>query len=106
MIDLAFEEKDVKNTHTFELTCEAESGSPFVMDENDEFLNVASPADMALLPDTPGGSLYRTDEITLIFRDIYTREYTRENVSAQVAQLNEITLSDLSDVILFSNIVP
>ena len=105
MIVISFSEKSVENTHTYELTCTAEGGSPFVRDTSGEFLNIASPADMLLLPDAPtGDSLYRDSEIVLIFRDSDTVAYTKDNILEQITQLNAVTLNNVSGATLFSNI--
>jgi hypothetical protein len=74
------------------------------MNKDDEFLNIASPADMLLLPDTPSGDLYRAASITLIFRAESVRELAEENIQEQIAELNSVTLSDQTDQILYSNI--
>lgn len=104
MITLAFTDKDVDNTHTYELTCTATGGSPFVMDSNDDFLNIASPADMLLIPDVAGGSLYRTDTITMIFRAKSVRQLSQENIEEQIAELNSIDLTAQTNQVLFSNL--
>ena len=105
MIVISFSEKSVKSTHTYELTCTAEGGSPFVRDASGDFLNIASPADMLLLPDAPtGDSTYRDSEIVLIFRDSDTVSYTKDNIIEQIAQLNTVTLNNVSGAVLFSNV--
>ena len=104
MITLDFSYKEVKPTHTFELTCLAIGGNTFVKDDTDTFLNIASPADMILIPDVKGSSLYRDDTITLIFRDSQTREFTEKNIREQVTQLNNVTLTDQTDQVLYSKL--
>jgi len=105
MINLTFSEKEVKNTNTYELTCTAVGGSPFVLDKDDVFLNIASPADMVLISATPDGeSLYRGATITLIFREEHTKLFTIDNIEKQVAELNSIDLVAQQGVTLFSKL--
>ena len=104
MIELSFTYEEVKATNTYEMTCVATGGSPFVKDSDDVFLNIATPSDMALLPDTPGGGLYRSDTITMIFRDDTTRQFTVNNIEEQIGQLNTITLADINGATLYSNV--
>lgn len=105
MITLAFTEKEVRNTHTYELVCNAEGGNPFVKDADDIFLNIASPSDMILHPDTPDGTrIYRDSTVTLIFRDRSTMDFTRDNMQEQIDALNKIILEEKTNELLFSNI--
>jgi hypothetical protein len=106
MITLAFSYNEVKNTHTYELTCVASGGKPFIKDVTDTFLNIASPADILIIPDTSGGPLYRDDTITMIFRDPATRQFTEDNITEQIAELNSITLTAQTGAVLFSKIDP
>lgn len=103
MITLDFSYKDVDKTHTYELTCVATGGNPFVMNSDDEFLNVASPADMILLPDVTGGSLYRASTITLIYRAESVRQLSQLNIEEQVGELNSVDLTAHTNQVLFSN---
>ena len=105
MIEIVFSEKSIEKTHTYELTCTATGGSPFVKNDDNEFLNIASPADMLLLPDSSQGTgLFRDSEITLIFRDSDTIVYTKDNITEQIKQLNAVTLTDITGATLFTNI--
>ena len=104
MITLTFSYNEYKKTNTYELKCDAVDGSPFVKDADDVFLNIASPSDMSLLPDTPSGALYRSNTITLIFRENTTVEYTKADIEKQIAELNKVVLSDVVDSILFESL--
>jgi len=105
LITIDITTKDVANTHTYELSVQASDGKPFVKDANDVFLNIASPADMLLVPDAPGASMYRDDHITMIFRDKYTREFSIKNIEEQIAELNSINLTEQNGVTLFDNTI-
>ena len=105
MITVTFGRKEDKTVNNFELICHADGGSPFVFSASDVFQNIASPADMMLLSDTPDGvHYYRSADLSLIFRAESTMDYTEENIQKQLDELNQIELSDLSGETLFSNI--
>lgn len=103
MITLEFSYTEVPKTHTYEMTCVASGGSPFVKDKDSVFLNVASPSDMRILPDTPGSELYRDSEVAMLFRCAETRDLAASNIGEQVAELNSIHLSDKIGEVLFDN---
>lgn len=103
MITLDFNYEEFKDTHTFETTCVASGGKPFVKTASNIFLNIASPADMLLIPDAPSGGMHRDDTVTMIFRDSDSRKFTVDNMEEQIGSLNEIDLSSVNDVVLYSN---
>ena len=104
MITVTLYKTEDKASYTHELRAVAEGGSPFVMNSEGIFQNVASPADMMLLPDTPGEGLYRSAEITLMLRDPYTLDYVGKNLLEQIAELNSSVASEVSGAVLYSNI--
>ena len=105
MIILDFTYDEDKSTGTYEMKCVASGGNPFVKDDKDRFVNIASPADMRLLPDSkPVTGMWRDSEIAMLFRESATRDYTKSSVEKQVAAINGTTLAETSGAVLFSNI--
>lgn len=109
MITLDFEYHNDSLSGDCSFKCTASGGSPFLKRVSDDvFINVASPADMELYPDSkPQGAtdgLWRSDVINMIFRSKSVRDEAVKSVEEQVADLNSITLSEITGGVLYSNI--